>query len=205
MARIDDYRNAREIAATALRGGDPARAAWAAGYTIVPETEEIVLPFLDRRYRLTLPNLTFSDRDVPQREVPLQEQVLLLHYLQAAEHPLPGGQWIAYREIPGAAFYFDAFVKRAINPLKGTFGQDPSALPRVAALLDGQPGATGDVACIFHPLPRVPVQLVLWQADEEFPAEASILFDRTAGRMLSPEDAAWLAGMLVYRLMALGR
>jgi len=31
------------------------------------------------------------------------------------------------------------------------------------------------------------------------------LFDETAGNYLSPEDAAWLAGMLVYRLIALSK
>ena len=34
---------------------------------------------------------------------------------------------------------------------------------------------------------------------------ANILFDKNIGRILSPEDVAWLAGMVVYRLMALAR
>jgi hypothetical protein len=54
-------------------------------------------------------------------------------------------------------------------------------------------------------LPAVPLQLILWEGDDEFPAEANILFDKTIGRILSPEDIAWLAGMVVYRLMALAR
>jgi len=49
----------------------------------------------------------------------------------------------------------------------------------------------------------VPLQLVLWEGDEEFSSEANILFDENIGDVLSPEDAAWLAGMLVYRLISL--
>ncbi|MEE4264173.1 MAG: DUF3786 domain-containing protein [Desulfobacteraceae bacterium] len=45
----------------------------------------------------------------------------------------------------------------------------------------------------------------MWEGDAEFPAEANILFDQTIGRILPPEDVAWLAGMVVYRLMALSR
>jgi hypothetical protein len=51
----------------------------------------------------------------------------------------------------------------------------------------------------------VPLQLILWEGDNEFPAEANILFDKTIGRILSPEDVAWLAGMVVYRLIAFSR
>jgi hypothetical protein len=54
-------------------------------------------------------------------------------------------------------------------------------------------------------LPQVPLRLILWAGDDEFAPEANILFDDTAGEILSPEDAAWLAGMLVYRMMALAR
>jgi hypothetical protein len=45
----------------------------------------------------------------------------------------------------------------------------------------------------------------LWEGNAEFPSEANILFDETIGDILSPEDVAWLAGMLVYRLTALSR
>jgi hypothetical protein len=45
----------------------------------------------------------------------------------------------------------------------------------------------------------------VWEGDDEFPAEANILFDAAVGDYLSPEDAAWLASLAVYRLMALAR
>ena len=114
-------------------------------------------------------------------------------------------QWVAYREIPGASFYFSAFVKRAIDPLKYVFGQNLAGLSKAAALLNGRPIEPGDVGFEFDVLPNIPLQLILYAADEEFPAEANILFDRTIGEILSPEDIAWLAGMLVYRLIAISK
>jgi len=54
-------------------------------------------------------------------------------------------------------------------------------------------------------LPNVPVRLILWAGDDEFPAAANILFDQNIGGILSPEDIAWLSGMLVYRLIALSK
>ena len=61
----------------------------------------------------------------------------------------------------------------------------------------------GDAAFEFTVFPHVPTQLILHAGDEEFPPEANILFDDSIGTILSPEDVAWMAGMVVYRLMAL--
>jgi hypothetical protein len=47
------------------------------------------------------------------------------------------------------------------------------------------------------------VRLILWAGDDEFPAEANIVFDENIAEILSPEDIAWLAGMVVYRLISL--
>ena len=131
--------------------------------------------------------------------------MLILHYLRAGGLQFPTGNWIAYREIQGASFYFSAFVKRAIDPLKKTFGSNIQGLVQAAEKLGGQTIPAGDAGFEFRVLPRIPVQLILWEGDAEFPAEANILFDETIGDILSPEDVAWLAGMLVYRLMALSR
>jgi hypothetical protein len=203
MARIDDFQQARDLAARELGREDAQTIARRSGFK-ASATNVLRAPFLDRVYRIDYPAFTFSDATDPQTQVPLQEQVLILHYLQGCR-PVLKNQWVAYRELPGAGFYFGAFVKRAIEPLKKVFGQNVAALIRAGAKLGASSIETGDVGLQFTPLPYAPLQLVVWQGDEEFPAEANILFDATAGEYLSPEDAAWLASLTVYRLMALSR
>ena len=85
------------------------------------------VPFLGKRYYIAFPEFAFSDIDNPDIPIPLQEQVLILHYLQGCR-PVLKNQWIAYREIPGAGFYFGPFVKRAVDPLKKVFGQNAAGL-----------------------------------------------------------------------------
>jgi hypothetical protein len=125
--------------------------------------------------------------------------------MSAASPRTLSGNRVSYREIPGASFYFSAFVKRAIDPLKTVFGPNVTALVEAAKQLNGRPIEPGDVGFEFDVLPNVPLQLILYEGDDEFPAEANILFDQTIGVILSPEDIAWLAGMLVYRLIAISK
>ena len=204
MARIDDYRNARDLAAAHLKTLPFKELAERSGFSI-SEADLLSVPFLDRKYRVRAPEFSFQDWDTPKLEVPLQEQVLILHYLKGCGGDAITGRWVAYREIPGAGFYYGAFVKRAIDPLKQVFGNQPETLTRVGLKLGGQTVSDGDVGLKFRVLPHVPLKLILWQGDEEFPPEANILFDDSLGSILSPEDVAWLAGMLVYRLMARSR
>ncbi len=202
MARIDDYQQARDLAASELASQDLAEIARRTGFQMI-DPGQLRVPFLTRTYRVSHPEFVFADDADPTAQVPLQEQVLLLHYAQRSR-PRLAAQWIAYREIPGAGFYFDAFVKRAVDPLKKMFGQNLAGLRRAAAKLDAvDPGGAPGVQLAV--LPYAPLQLIVWEGDDEFPAEANILFDATAGEYLSPEDAAWLASLTVYRLMALAK
>ena len=203
MPRIDDYKAAKALSAEKLAGVEFARLVEHTGFQPVG-TGAFDVPFLDRRYRIGYPAFDFQDADDAAREVPLQEQVLILHYFQAPSGDVPAGHWVAYREIRDASFYFSAFVKRAVDPLKKVFGGQPAALEKPARLLGGRSlEDIGDTAWGFLLFPRVPIQLIVYAGDEEFPPEANILFDRTIGGILSAEDIAWLAGMLVYRLIAL--
>lgn len=202
MARIDDYLNAKTIACDNLKTRNIEDIARITGfYTTAPHILKI--PFLNRVYQFSLPECEFTDCSGSAQEIPLQEQVLLLHYLQAETIPPPSDTLIAYREIPGAAFYFSAFVKRAIDPLKKVFGDNLQKLEQAALKLNGQKIPAGDAGFHFLVLPKLPLQIILWEGDDEFPSEANVLFDENIGDYLSPEDAAWLAGMLVYRLIAL--
>ena len=204
MPRIDDYINARKIALGELSGIPFEVILKRTGFES-PSENTFQIPFLDRIYLVSYLQFDFSDQTENEKEIPLQEQVLILHYMLAPAMPAPTNLWIAYREIPGAAFYFGAFVKRAVDPLKKVFGDNLAGFTRAAQKLHPQEIDNGDVGFEFRVLPGVPLQLILWAADDEFPAEANILFDKNIGRVLSPEDVAWLACMVVYRLMALAR
>ncbi len=202
MARVDDYINAGKLAVADLAKKDFNRLAKCSGFETKPGNI-FRIPFLNRTYLVDYPKFNFVDESDETKEVPIQEQVLILHYLMPDFEPGASGKWIAYREIKGASFYFSAFVKRAIDPLKNIFGRDIQKIEKPAQLLGGKKLDTGDAGFEFFVLPKAPLQLILWEGDEDFLPEANILFDGTIAERFSPEDAAWYAGMLVYRLAAL--
>ena len=83
-----------------------------------------LLPFINREIKITWPE---GEVITPEgtKELSLQEQGLILHYLiQATGAPLTN-TWITFREIPSGEFYYSAFVKRAKDPLVQTFGKIP--------------------------------------------------------------------------------
>jgi hypothetical protein len=103
--------------------------------------------------------------------------------------------------VPDGRFYIDAFQRRAKVPLVQAFGSKPELLSKVATeMYQATPFDRGDFSVVVRALPLVPVALVLWKGDEEFPPDGNILFDRTICKMLPAEDIAWLAGMVVYPL-----
>lgn len=206
MPRIDDYINAKKLAVEKLVNDTFSDLVAKSGIERVEtgvKTDSFRIPFLDRVYLAGFPDFNFTDEAHADKEVPIQEQVIILHYLMGVSQAQLSGNRIAYREIPGASFYNSAFVKRAIDPLKKVFGSDIDKFKKAAGYLNGTASEPGDAGFEFAVLPKAPLQLILWEQDDEFPAEANILFDELTGKILSPEDAAWLAGMLVYRLIAL--
>jgi Domain of unknown function (DUF3786) len=113
---------------------------------------------------------------------------------------------VSFQDLPDGRFYMDAFLKRAKDPLLKTFGTNPKRLVELASkVYDATPMEYGDISVVIKALPLVPVVLMLWQGDDEFPPDGNILFDRGISGILSAEDTAWLAGALVYPLAALAK
>lgn len=203
MARIDDYYNAKTLSAEKLSGKTIQQLSIASGYEILGETS-LKIPFLDRTYSCNVTDFHFTDINTSEKEVPIQEQVLILHYLTGCGYNI-AGKWVSFRELPGASFYFGPFVNRAIEPLKMVFGDNPELLVKTGEMIGGKGISEGDGGVFYPVFPQVPLEIIIYKGDDEFPSEATILFDEAAGNILSPEDAAWTASLLVYRLMARSR
>lgn len=208
MARIDDYRVAFKLGKEALAEENPKRIADRSGAIFKPDSEgraTLTLDFLNRKIMITWPNFDIFFTESGD-EVPIQQQVLLLHYLMGAKGSAISGEWIAYQEVPDGKFYLDAFLRRAKNPMVQGFGMQPELLVKLTAEVYGaKPFDQGDLSVVVQALPLVPVALILWKGDDEFPPEGTILFDRSVSDILSAEDIAWLAGMIIYPLIGMAR
>jgi len=207
MPRIDDYKQALNLASEQLRDKDPEVLASLSGAVTGRDKESrktLVLNALNQKVSITWPDLTFVS-EKPEAETPIQQQILYLHYLCGAwssKGAKATGEWISFQEIPDGRFYMDAFQRRAKNPMVMTFGEKPDLLLKVATELYGAvPFNQGDVSVVVRALPLVPVALILWKGDEEFPPEGNVLFDRSIIGVLSAEDVAWLSGMVVYPMI----
>ncbi len=204
MPRIDDYRNALTLARDEWSGQDPQRAALLSGaeYQKEPEGTRVLFPFLNKAVTVSWPEGQVLGPD-PAKDLSLQEQILILHYLLKAPGVPPAGQWITFREIPSGEFYYSAFVKRAKEPLLKTFGHRPWLLAELGIQQGGVRREEGDVCICFQAFPKIPVCLILWAGDDEFPPDGNVLFDAGIARYLIAEDVAVLAGMVVYPLIGM--
>lgn len=204
MPRVDDFKNTLVIAKGEFEKKDPKIMAQDSGavYQGEPTGAVLVLPFINREIKITWPEgevITPEDT----KELSLQEQGLIMHYLiQASGAPLTS-TWITFREIPSGEFYYSAFAKRAKDPLVQTFGKNPGLLLELGTKMGGIKGEEGDASLCFQVFPRIPVCLILWAEDEEFPPDGNLLFDASISKYLSAEDIAVLSGMVVYPLIGM--
>ncbi len=204
MPRIDDFKNTLMIAREVFQRKDAKIMARDSGavYQSEPTGVVLVLPFINREIKITWPGgEVIAPEDT--KELSLQEQGLIMHYLtQASGAPLTNTR-ITFREIPSGEFYYSAFAKRARDPLVQTFGKNPGLLLELGSQMGGIKGEEGDASLCFQVFPRIPVCLILWAEDDEFPADGNLLFDASISKYLSAEDIAVLSGMVVYPLIGL--
>jgi hypothetical protein len=208
MARIDDYRTAVALAKEEFEARDPHVVAELSGGSLKTDSSgktALVFQFLDQRVSVTWPELTIIF-EASREEIPVQQQVLAFHYLNGARGSQITGEWVAYQEMPDGKFYLDAFQRRAKIPMVQAFGHRPELLVKLALeRYNAVPFHQGDHSVMVQAFPRVPVALVLWEGDDEFPPEGTFLFDRSISRILSAEDIAWLAGMIIYPLIGMAK
>ena len=59
------------------------------------------------------------------------------------------------------------------------------------------------MAVTINAFPRVPVTLVLWRGDDEFPPEGNLMFDSTVPDYLTSDDTHALCEIIAWRLVKL--
>ncbi|MEI8183389.1 MAG: DUF3786 domain-containing protein [Desulfomonile sp.] len=202
LPKQDNYEQALKIGLEIFHRKDPGRVAIKAGTAIIGRS--LIIPHLDRNIVFELDRHGFSVKESGE-DAPIWLSILVLHYLNNSDGRLPSGRLKHFREFKEGHFYEPAFNRRTKDILVSTFGNDPALMVRAGERLHGKIIQTGDSAVELSYFPYLPITCILWKGDEEFPAEASVLFDETAELFFSAEDMAVAGQMAVLELLKAAR
>ena len=195
------FRAAWEQALSEWAAADPARCAAQAGCGLSPEG--VTVPFFGRPHLVTHPEGDVSAGGAPAH---VAVSILLLHYLLRADGTPPAGEWLAFRELPDGMFYAASFAPRAEAPLAQAFGADPSsgldAFRRAAAGHRRSAARSGGRRLRLPGSAASRPRRAGLGRRRRVPAQASVVFDATAGHYLPAEDLAGLGGLLARRLIS---
>lgn len=179
---------------------DPGKIAHNAGVALAKEDQTFAVPFINQNYLVHHPSGKVMTAKGETASVYLT--IIILHYLITADGTPLAGQWIAYRHLPGGDIYSDPFQKRAVTPFLKAFGDRPEEFKKAAEALGGNPLVLSGISMVVPVLPRVPICFTIWPGDEEMPASANILFDRSAHSYLPTEDYAHLPAIITGAMKA---
>ena len=126
---------------------------------------------------------------------------MLAYYFNVSDGAPIAGEWIAFNQIPGGMFYAQAFQGYSGDKLAKVFENDSESFIDCNEKLGGRREFFGNVAFSYQVLPRVPIMVVCWLGDEDFPSSYRILFDGNAHHHLVTDAYAILGNNLAGKLI----
>ncbi len=158
------------------------------------------LEFMRRTYVIDQAEWTIKRADDDSAPASLI-QSLILTYLYRADGAVSLDRWMGFRELPDGLFYASAFQGYTGAELVRGLNGDVMLFKQASEKLQGVPLAIGDAGYAFQVLPRVKLAVVMWAGDDEFPAQAQVLFQVTAAQYLMTEALAIVGSLLIGQIV----
>lgn len=198
---FSEYEVVSEQWRTAFTGYDPTRIAGILHFTA--DEQYLWLKYFQIPYRLCLADghLGKNVDGTWTEELYFNESMAIYHLLQyTVDHPAAAGEWVPNYAIDGMVARNPAVA----DPLLTSFGKAWSGkagtLAELCVKSGGKKIAKGDAGFEFEVFPFLHLQLVFWDADEDFPAQIQIFADKNVTDFVHYETVGCIISDLLERL-----
>jgi len=149
-----------------------------------------------------LRDYVISPEDVRERFSLWSIYHILSSYSEAEEIP-PDSKLVTSKQLTGGQFCYVS-IERAKANIKRVFGRRPASkmFLNSAKILGGSKGdlGHGDYSVKINALPLIPITIILYEEDSEFPPDAQIFFNKSVSHYLDLEQTGILVELTVERL-----
>ncbi len=137
------------------------------------------------------------------------EQVFILNHMAQGGKAMPKGNWKGLQEFPNTISKMKSMKSHVEEPLCERFAAKVDELKTAALALGGEDklekNPSADAAFMFRPLPKIPVMLLFWDKEDDFEAQAKLMFDETIVEHLDIESIMFLSERLTQLLCEYGK
>ncbi|MCI8465743.1 MAG: DUF3786 domain-containing protein [Lachnospiraceae bacterium] len=142
---------------------------------------------IDRKTgRITCPQM-------PGYDPGFNEVMAIYNFLYyAKEGAKNSGEWVHLREVKDVGIFEDAFERQVLAPFAKRFAGRGQELKEAGERMGFLPLSYGDVSFQIPAFFCVPLRMIFWDGDEEFPAKVNLLFDRNITSFTHPESVVML-------------
>lgn len=123
----------------------------------------------------------------------------LWYLIDVKDRPL-SGDLINPRQVDGGLIFDRGSHVLPLDKILVKYSPNIDEFIRKGTSLGGEQLDHGDASFRLFPFPRLPVVLIIWKEDSEFPARADILFDSTCTQHLST-DMIWATAMMSIQVL----
>ena len=162
---------------------------------------ELIIPFYGKNYRVSAGGVLDSMGKPADFAVSV---VACKYVLMCPETATAAGDWMTYRDFKDSGPLVNYFANNTHRIIAETFSGKLDALRAVCMKIGGRPASEAagfDLSIQFDALPRIPLFLRFNDRDDEFPAQCTVLFRRSAEHYLDMECLAILGTFLTGRLL----
>jgi hypothetical protein len=176
-----------------IKGVDLKEAAGAIGgyYDNKNGVDVVRFKMMNKEYEVRNEGLFFNDKYVEHS----WSKIIIYDYVRRKGNIPLTGDWVSLGHFPGAASHSKAFQRKAESKIAEKFNSDLNGLKDRCKELEGVAAKSkvqADYVCGFKLLPRVPMYLCFWEADEEYPASCKLFVDSSAEAYIDIEYLAYL-------------
>lgn len=124
----------------------------------------------------------------------------VLYYLTSARDIPLSGKLVKPAEIPGGQIFIKGTHVLPLHQVAEQYGSNLAGFLGKGKELGAERLDYADASLKVYPFPRVPISILLWQKDEEFPARCQLLLDASCRHQL-PVDIIWSTAMITTRML----
>jgi len=127
-------------------------------------------------------------------------KIIIYDYVRRKGNVPLAGDWVMLGNFSNTASHVKAFQRKAEEKVAEKFSNDMEGLKARCGELEGKEvegKIKADYVCRFNLLPRIPLHLCFWDADEEFQAGCKLYVDSSADAYIDIEYLAYLVEKFV--------